>query len=275
MRYLKKSLGQNFLIDKNIIRKIVNLVDIKNKNVIEIGPGDGALTDEILRRDPESLSIIEKDNHFAQTLKKKYSKIKYIKIYNSDVLKFDVEKLSITNSVIFGNLPYNISSQILIKILNFKKWPPNFSNLVLMFQKELADKIIGKYKTRDYGRLSIISNLRLDIIEKFLVSPNCFFPKPKVNSIVINFRPKLNKSFKIKNIKNLEKVTNVLFSSKRKMINKNIRKILKDNQIKNIKNFNINSRPAEIKPEIYYKITEMVEGKGFITFLNLTRKVML
>ena len=260
MRYLKKSLGQNFLIDKNIIRKIVNLVDIKNKNVIEIGPGDGALTDEILRRDPESLSIIEKDNHFAQTLKKKYSKIKYIKIYNSDVLKFDVEKLSITNSVIFGNLPYNISSQILIKILNFKKWPPNFSNLVLMFQKELADKIIGKYKTRDYGRLSIISNLRLDMIEKFLVSPNCFFPKPKVNSIVINFRPKLNKSFKIKNIKNLEKVTNVLFSSKRKMINKNIRKILKDNQIKNIKNFNINSRPSEIKPEIYYKITEMVEG---------------
>ena len=259
MRYLKKSLGQNFLIDKNIIRKIVNLVDIKNKNVIEIGPGDGALTDEILRRDPESLSIIEKDNHFAQTLKKKYSKIKYIKIYNSDVLKFDVEKLSITNSVIFGNLPYNISSQILIKILNFKKWPPNFSNLVLMFQKELADKIIGKYKTRDYGRLSIISNLRLDMIEKFLVSPNCFFPKPKVNSIVINFRPKLNKSFKIKNIKNLEKVTNVLFSSKRKMINKNIRKILKDNQIKNIKNFNINSRPSEIKPEIYYKITEMVE----------------
>ena len=259
MRYLKKSLGQNFLIDKNIIRKIVNLVDIKNKNVIEIGPGDGALTDEILKRDPGSLSIIEKDNHFAQTLKKKYSKIKYIKIYNSDVLKFDVEKLSITNSVIFGNLPYNISSQILIKILNFKKWPPNFSNLVLMFQKELADKIIGKYKTRDYGRLSIISNLRLDMIEKFLVSPNCFFPKPKVNSIVINFRPKLNKSFKIKNIKNLEKVTNVLFSSKRKMINKNIRKILKDNQIKNIKNFNINSRPSEIKPEIYYKITEMVE----------------
>ena len=79
------------------------------------------------------------------------------------------------------------------------------------------------------------------------------------NSIVINFRPKINKSFKIKNIKNLEKVTNVLFSSKRKMINKNIRKILKDNQIKNIKNFNINSRPSEIKPEIYYKITEMVE----------------
>ena len=259
MRYLKKSLGQNFLIDKNIIRKIVNLVDIKNKNVIEIGPGNGALTDEILSRAPESLSIIEKDNHFAQTLKKKYSKIKYIKIYNSDVLKFDVEKLSITDSVIFGNLPYNISSQILIKILNFKKWPPNFSNLVLMFQKELADKIIGKYKTRDYGRLSIISNLRLDMIEKFLVSPNCFFPKPKVNSIVINFRPKLNKSFKIKNIKNLEKVTNVLFSSKRKMINKNIRKILKDNQIKNIKNFNINLRPSEIKPEIYYKITEMVE----------------
>ena len=221
-----------------------------------------------MKRDPESLSIIEKDNHFAQTLKKKYSKIKYIKIYNSDVLKFDVEKLSITNSVIFGNLPYNISSQILIKILNFKKWPPNFSNLVLMFQKELADKIIGKYKTRDYGRLSIISNLRLDMIEKFLVSPNCFFPKPKVNSIVINFRPKLNKSFKIKNIKNLEKVTNVLFSSKRKMINKNIRKILKDNQIKNIKNFNINSRPLRLNLKFIIKSLRWLKKINWILFID-------
>ena len=112
-----KSLGQNFLIDKNIIKKIVNLVDITNKDIIEIGPGKGALTEEILKN-PKSLSLIEKDNRLADDTKK-YLKDKKIKIYNYDILKFDLERIDKSNSVIFGNLPYNISSQILVKILKF------------------------------------------------------------------------------------------------------------------------------------------------------------
>ncbi len=259
MRYLKKSLGQNFLVDKNIIKKIINLVDIKHRNIIEIGPGNGALTDEILNHKPKSITIIEKDNVLAQNLEEKYAKIRNLKIFNNDILKFNIEKLQLKDSIVFGNLPYNISSQVLIKFINFKKWLPDFCDLVFMFQKELGDKIIGNYPSLSYGRLSIISNFRFKIKNKFLVSNNCFFPKPKIESMVIHFKPISNKNFKIKKIKNLEKITNILFSNKRKMINKSIKKILNENQIKMIDQLNLSSRPSELKPEIFYKITEMSE----------------
>lgn len=261
MNFAKKSLGQNFLIDHNIRKKIVNLIQISNRDIIEIGPGKGALTEEILRNNPKSLSVIEKDSNFVKDLKKKFYKNKKIKIYNADILKFNLEKITSKNSAIFGNLPYNISSQILVKILRFKKWTPNFEDLILMFQKELGDKILGKYASKDYGRLSILTNYRLSFIKKFLVSKNCFFPKPKVTSILIHFKPKENKTYGIKNIENLEKISNILFSNKRKMINKNIKKILSKAQLKMFPDLNLNSRPMEIKPEIYYKITEQLEKK--------------
>tara|TARA_B100001093_G_scaffold509335_1_gene573154 strand:- start:10 stop:795 length:786 start_codon:yes stop_codon:yes gene_type:complete len=261
MIFAKKSLGQNFLIDKNIINKTINLVSIQNKDIIEIGPGREALTKEILKRKPKTLSLIEKDFFLTEELRKKYLDFKNIKIYNSDILKFDIEKIITKNSIIFGNLPYNISSQILVKFLKFKKWPPKFNDLVFMFQRELGKKIVGKYASSDYGRISILSNFRLNIVNKFYVSPNCFFPKPKVTSMVIHFQPKKKKLFAIKNISNLEKITNILFSNKRKMINKNIKKILTQNKIKDIQDLKVNLRPSDIKPDIYYKITELYEKK--------------
>ena len=261
MNFAKKSLGQNFLIDKNIIRKIINLVKLEKKNIIEIGAGHGALTDEILKKKPNLLNIIEKDITLYKKLKIKYSEIKNVKIYNDDILDFNLESLVKKNSIIIGNLPYNISSQILVKILRFKKWPPNFENLIFMFQKELGEKILGVCPSVNYGRLSILSNYRLNFLNKFLVSKNCFFPKPKVTSMVILFRPKLRKLYNIKNILNLEKITNFFFSNKRKMINKTIKKILNEREIKSIIGLKLNSRPSEIKPEIYYKITELFEKK--------------
>ena len=151
MRFLKKSLGQNFLIDKNVINKITHLTEIKNKNIIEIGPGNGALTENLLNQNPKTLNLIEKDNFFAEKLKKKYSSSKIVKIYNLDVLKFNIERIIKKNTVIFGNLPYNISSQILVKILKFNKWPPKFGNIIFMFQKELAEKIQVLFH-KNYGR---------------------------------------------------------------------------------------------------------------------------
>ena len=100
----------------------------------------------------------------------------------------------------------------------------------------------------------------MKVISKFLISPNCFYPKPKVTSIVIHFKPKKNSKFDIKNINNLEKITNIFFSTKRKMINKNLKKILDKNQIKSLSNLKLNDRPANLKPELYYKITELFEG---------------
>ena len=260
MHLAKKSLGQNFLIDKNIIQKIINLVYIKNKNVIEIGPGKGALTEEILKKKPNSLTLIEKDTNLTKELEKKYFKKKNIKIYNTDILKFDIEKASQNNSIIFGNLPYNISTQILVKILRHMKNSPGFDDIILMFQKEVGDKICGKFGSSDYGRLSILTNYKFNIIKKFLVTKNCFLPKPKVTSILIHFKPKRD-LFKIKKLENLEKITNIMFSNKRKMVNKNIKKILNQNQIKSLNNFKGNLRPAEIRPETYYEITELYEKR--------------
>ena len=249
MKYLnKKSLGQNFLIDKNIILKIINLVNLNDKNVIEIGPGKGALTDEILKKQPKSLLTIEKDIKLSKELENKYLKNKLFNNINADILKHDLEKSCNKDTIIIGNLPYNVSSQILVKILKFKTWPPNFSDIIFMFQKELGQKIIGKFPSKNYGRISILTNFRLNLINKFNVTANCFFPKPKIDSIVIHFKPKTKTKYTISNLKNLEKVTNILFSNKRKMINKNIKKILNKNEIKKINNLNLELRPSKIKP---------------------------
>ena len=268
MKFAKKSLGQNFLKDKNIIKKIISLVDINDKNVIEIGPGKGSLTNEILKYKLKSLTLIEKDEDLVKQLKSKYNNNNKIIIFCEDILKFDLERIVKKDTVIFGNLPYNISSQILVKIINFKNWPPKFNNLIFMFQKELGEKILGKFKTKNYGRISILTNLRLSFKEKFFVSPNCFFPKPKVMSVVINFTPKSKIDFKINNIKTLERVTNIFFSNKRKMINKNIKKILKNNEIKKISNINESLRASDIEPKIYYKIAEIIEMRKKDSFYN-------
>lgn len=259
MKYTKKSLGQNFLIEKNIVKKILALIKLKSKNIIEIGPGRGALTSEIIKQKPKSLILIEKDNFLANNLRLKYNQEKIVEIYNADILKFDFDKINRDKLVIIGNLPYNISSQILIKILKYKKLKTKFNDLILMFQKELGEKIIGKFPSKHYGRLSIISKFKLRIEKKFLVSPNCFFPKPKVTSMVIHFKTLRKNFFNLNDISNLEKITNILFSNRRKMINKSIKKILDTNKLKKLPNLDLNLRPEKVSPEIIYKITELYE----------------
>ena len=260
MNYPKKSLGQNFLIDNNVIGKILNLFLVKNKDIIEIGPGHGSLTDEIIKLKPKSLCIIEKDKTLSNKLKIKYKNNKEVKVYNNDILYFSMEKILKKDSVIIGNLPYNISSQILVKILRLKKWPPKYSDLIFMFQKEVGEKIISRFPSKKYGRLSILANLKLEEIKNFLISPNCFIPKPKIYSMVIHFKPKSKILYKIKNIKNLEKITNLIFANKRKMVNKILKKIFNDNSSLNKLKINTKLRPGDLSPEIYYKITEIYEA---------------
>ena len=259
MKYPKKSLGQNFLIDKNIINKIINVTNIYNKNVIEIGPGKGALTKQILSKKPKSLILIEKDSLLFDELKKKFQNNKKIKILNKDILKLDLEKEIKQKSIIYGNLPYNISSQILVKFIRLKKNSTKYSQLIFMFQKEMAERITGKYKSSKYGRLAILSNYNLKIKQMFKVSPNCFFPKPKIISTVLSFRP-YKSNYNIKNVENLEKITSIFFSSRRKMINKVVNKIFDKIIIKKLFSASdLRLRPEELKPGMYYKITEFFE----------------
>ena len=259
MEFVKKSLGQNFLIDKNIIKKIINSVQIKQKNIVEIGPGRGALTNEIIKRDPKSLLLIEKDNKLSKALEGQFENNKKINIVNQDILKFDFKKIK-KKSIIFGNLPYNISSQILVKIIKLEKLSSKYSDIIFMFQKELGEKIIANYPSRNYGRISILSSYKLDTINKFYISSNCFFPKPKVQSMVIHFKPREKTKFKFRNIENLEKITNIFFSNKRKMIKKNLYKLLNKEKIKSISNLNVNLRPEAVSPEFFYKITNLYES---------------
>ena len=159
MVFAKKSLGQNFLIDKNVINKIINLTKNKNREIIEIGSGKGALTDEILKKKPKSLKIIEKDENLCSYLTKKYHKNNIIKILTKIYLEFNLERILKNKSIIFGNLPYNISSQILVKIIKFKKFPPKFDDVVFMFQKELGEKIIRKISIKKLWKTININKL--------------------------------------------------------------------------------------------------------------------
>ena len=259
----KKSLGQNFLIDNNILKKIVTTTKIEKSNILEIGGGEGALTKFILMENPKSITVIEKDKYLYHTLSEKFNDKKNVKILKGDILKFRFDDYLSENSIIFGNLPYNISTKIFTNLVTKISWPPKYKSLILMFQKEVGEKIIAKFKTKNYGRLSLLSNFRLDVLNKFIVSKNCFFPKPKVDSMVIHFKPKKNNKFEIKEIKNIEKISNIFFSKRRKMINKSMNKLF-NNPEKIYKSIKISpyNRPSDINDYQFFQLIEAYEKEG-------------
>ena len=250
----KKSLGQNFLIDQIILNKIVDLVNIQNKAVLEIGPGTGNLTRHILKKKPKKLIVIEKDNVLAFNLQNKFNE--QINILNKDVLEVDEHLLCDERLTVFGNLPYNISTEILskwIKNINSKFW---FDGLVLMFQREVADRIIAKFNTANYGRLSILSNWKLNIKKIMDVDPESFSPKPKIKSTILLFFPK-NDFYEIKDSKNLETITRIFFNHRRKMLKKPFNQIFNGNEkILEKFNFNLDMRPQNLDCDTYYKLAK-------------------
>ena len=254
----KKSLGQNFLIDQKIIDKIINSVEIKDNAILEIGPGTGNLTKNILKKKPKKILVIEKDNNLSELLHKNFNG--QIQIINNDVLKIDENTLDDNILTVFGNLPYNISTEILCKwIVNIKDQKFWFKFLVLMFQKEVADRIIAKFNSKNYGRLSILSNWKLEIQKICDVKPSSFFPKPKIDSTVLLFKPKHN-FFSLKDPKNLEKLTRNFFMHRRKMLKKPYNQFFNGNlEIANKLKIDLNLRPQNLNIETYYKLTEEYE----------------
>ena len=254
----KKSLGQNFLIDQNIIDKIVNITELSNKNILEIGPGTGNLTQGILRKNPKKILAVEKDDNLARLLREKFKN--KIEVINKDILKTDENSLSDKTLTVFGNLPYNISTEILSKwILNIKEkvW---FDCLILMFQKEVADRIISNFNTKNYGRLTILANWRLDIKKICDISPTSFQPKPKIESTVLFFKPKKNFLI-LRNPKNLEKITRVFFMHRRKKIKKPFYQLFeKNNSIASKIGVDLNSRPQNLDFEKYFELTKEYEN---------------
>jgi 16S rRNA (adenine1518-N6/adenine1519-N6)-dimethyltransferase len=253
----KKSLGQNFLTDRNVLEIIVNTTRIKDKNILEIGPGTGNLTSFILKKNPKKFYVIEKDNDLSENLNNRFKD--QLTIINDDILNIDENLLFNEKVTVFGNLPYNISTEILSKwIVNLKDnfW---FDYLVLMFQKEVADRIIANFNKSTYGRLSILSNWKLNIKKICDIRPESFSPKPKVDSSLLFFSPK--QSFhKIKNPKNLEKVTRIFFSQRRKMLKKPFNQLFNgDKKILNKLKIDLNLRPQNLDFDTYYKLTSEYE----------------
>jgi len=249
----KKSLGQNFLIDKKIIDKITNTVSITGNEVLEVGPGTGNLTKEILKKNPSKMYLIEKDTYLVENLEEIIDE--RIKIFNEDILKFDENLLSKNKIIVFGNLPYNISTEILSTWITKLKNDYWFSDLVLMFQKEVADRIIAQFNSSSYGRLSILANWRLNINKICDISPDSFSPKPKIQSTLIHFTPKKNFA-EIKDPLNLEKITRIFFSHRRKMLKKPYNQIFNgNNDLLNKLNIDLNLRPQNLDFDTYYKLT--------------------
>ena len=254
----KKSLGQNFLTDRNVLETIVNTAEITNKTILEIGPGTGNLTSFILKKNPKKVFVIEKDNDLAENLNNIFAN--QLTIINDDVLNIDENLLFEDRVTVFGNLPYNISTEILSKwIVNLKDnfW---FDHLILMFQKEVADRIVAKFNTSAYGRLSILSNWKLNVQKICDIKPESFSPRPKIDSSLLLFSPKKD-FYKIKDPKNLEKITRVFFSHRRKMLKKPFNQLFNGDQkvIDKLK-INLNLRPQNLNFDTYYELTREYES---------------
>lgn len=185
----KKSLGQNFLVDENVLLKIVRAVDIKPDDaVLEIGPGKGALT-TLLAQKARQVVAVELDRRLIALLQEKFGQAGNVEIVENDILRTDLHQLLAGRRPgkwkVAANLPYNISSQVLFKFMDNRDL---FSELVLMLQKEVGDRLIAQPCSKEYGILSVFCRLHFDISREVVVKPGSFRPIPKVDSLVLKFR---------------------------------------------------------------------------------------
>lgn len=235
---LKKKYGQNFLIDDNITNKIINLINHNNLNILEIGPGNGKLTNKLINKKPKKLDLIEIDTELVKNLIDKFKNHNFLNVINNDILKYDI----INNyDLVISNLPYNISSQVLIKLSLMREVP---NEMILMFQKEFATKLLED----KLNSINSIINCFFKIRLKFHVSKNCYRPIPKVDSSVLKFE-KLNQSLiKTDEIESFIKFKRYLFSYKRKSL-RNLLKKYKFNE-----NTNLSMRAESLKLKELIKI---------------------
>ena len=230
---LKKKYGQNFLIDENIANKIVSLIRNRNLKILEIGPGDGRLTNKIIGKNPKILEIVEIDKELINLLRDKFRELKYLKITNKNILNYN---LSNSYDLVISNLPYNISSQVLVKF-SLMKNPPK--EMILMFQKEFALKLLEK----NLNSINSIVNCFFRVKLKFHVSRNCYKPIPNVDSSVLKFEKLDNFLLKNNEVDNFIKFKRYIFSHKRK----SLRNLLKKYKISQNTNLTLRAESLDLK----------------------------
>ena len=252
--YPKKSLGQNFIQDKNFILKLDALIDDDYTHIFEIGPGLGALTECLAEKNFKKLFLIEKDAALSEELKCRYINKTNIFSINCDALKYNYERCSNDGkSLIIGNLPFNISSQLLLNwIVNFS-WPPFYNKMILMFQKEVAERILASHNQKKYGRLSVITQSRCNVKKVLNAPSHIFSPKPKVDGTVLEFIP--IRKYESIDIKNLQKIVKKSFGQRRKKI----KTTLKDySNLLNELKIDSNLRAENLSVDDYCKLASVI-----------------
>ena len=257
----KKSLGQNFLLDRNITDKIIRLsLEKQNKdsfagdNIYEIGPGPGGLTRSILRQEPKKLTVIEMDDRCISIMEDLQARFKNrLEIINGDALTIDIKSRDEAPRHIISNLPYNVSVPLLTGWL---KDIEHFESLTLMFQKEVAERIMAPINTKDYGRLSILSQLNCKIEKLMDLNPNCFTPAPKIWSSVLLFRPLENRP-NAQELKKLEYLTTLAFGQRRKMVRQSLKSINGISEKLASLGIEETRRAEQISPQEYLKLASI------------------
>ena len=214
MVFAKKKWGQNFLVDNNLLDKIIKTINITdNENVLEIGPGQGALSEKLVDV-AKSLSMVEIDPDLIKILEV-HEKLSGLKIINQDILKVDLNSLKINSPVVVGNIPYNITSPIIFWLIDhIDSWDRAY----LMVQKEVAQRLTGKIGTKDYSRVTVMTGLFFDIKICFSISPNVFIPRPKVQSAFISIEKRSSFNKNDVDIKKFSQVVRMAFNQRRKML---------------------------------------------------------
>ncbi len=235
---LKKRYGQNFLIDQNILNKICNLINSEDLKILEIGPGNGKLTDRIILKKPSMLTLVEIDKDLIKYLSQRYLFNNNVNLINADILDYEIKD---NYQLIISNLPYNISSQILVKLSTLRK-PPD--TLILMFQKEFAQRLLDKKLNSINSLIKCFYNIKLN----FNVSKNCYRPIPKVDSSVLTFNKLKRKIIKINEINKFIIFKRNLFSHKRK----SLKNLLKKYDFKN--EFDLSLRVEDLNLDELVKI---------------------
>jgi 16S rRNA (adenine1518-N6/adenine1519-N6)-dimethyltransferase len=224
----KKSLGQNFLLDLNLTRKIARLAgDLSDRTVIEVGPGPGGLTRALLMEGAKHVIAIERDDRCLPALADVAAHFPgRLDVHPADALEADWRKLlgSASTASIVANLPYGVASQLLVNWLETEPWPPWYDRMVLMFQREVAERIVAAPNSKAYGRLSILAQWRTKATIVMNLPPEAFTPPPKVASAIVEFRPIANPEPACR-VKTLARVTAAAFGQRRKMLRSSLKQL--------------------------------------------------
>jgi len=249
----KKKFGQNFLQDQSVIERIINAFNPqKADTVYEIGPGHAALTEHLVEY-TDNLNLIEIDNDLVPRLQVKFDMKSNVTIHHQDALEWMIPS---TNTRIIGNLPYNISTPLLI---SFLYQSDKIKDMVFMLQKEVVKRICAPAGVKAYGRLSVMLQYAFECEELFIVPPEAFYPRPKIDSQIIRLTTKSNPP-KV-DLHAMEALVKLAFGQRRKTIKNNLKKIISEQQLINL-NIDPKARPETLSVNDYINLTNTYETAG-------------